>query len=216
MIATAFITGGRTMVREPFLRVRFLLIAMLALVATTKRAIARVEAQHPGPIVLVGHSYGGVVIGEAGNDPNVVALVYVAAFVPDQGQSVLSLLLGFPTPTPIGSHLVSDGSFFTIDPTGVEQDFAQCLPAVERDVLTATQGPTSGAAPTDVAISPAWKVEPSWFIVAKRDRVIPPDLEETEAATIGARTTTLNTCHLAMLDLPSKVAAVIADAAGGQ
>jgi pimeloyl-ACP methyl ester carboxylesterase len=215
------------MVREPFLRVRFLLIAMLALVATdgataqpntmsniilvhgawadgsswsrvipllearglnvtavqlpltsladdvatTKRAIAHMEAQHPGPIVLVGHSYGGVVIGEAGNDPNVVA---------------------------------------------VEQDFAQCLPEVQRDVLTATQGPTSGAALTDAAISPAWKTKPSWFIVAKHDRVIPPDLEETEAATIGARTITPNTCHLAMLDLPSKVAAVIADAAGGQ
>jgi pimeloyl-ACP methyl ester carboxylesterase len=260
------------MVRKPLLKVRFLLIAMLALVATgaaaahpntstnvvlvhgawadgsswsrviplleargfnvtavqlpltsladdvatTKRAIARMEAQHPGPIVLVGHSYGGVVIGEAGNDPNVVGLVYVAAFVPDQGQSVLSLLNGFPTPTPIGSHLVFDGAFFTIDPTGVEQDFAQCLPEVEHDVLTATQSPTSGAALTDVAISPAWKVKPSSFIVAKQDRVIPPDLEETEAATIGARTITLNTCHLAMLDLPSKVAAVIADAAGGE
>jgi pimeloyl-ACP methyl ester carboxylesterase len=260
------------MVREPFRRVRFLLIAMLALVATggavahpntpsniilvhgawadgsswsrviplleargfhvtavqlpltsladdvatTRRAIAHVVALHPGPVVLVGHSYGGVVIGEAGNDPNVVGLVYVAAFVPDKGQSVLSLLSGSQTPTPLGSHLVFDGGFFTIDPTGVEQDFAQCLPEVERDVLTATQGPTSGAALTDVAISPAWKVKPSWFIIAKHDRVIPPDLEETEAATIGARTITLNTCHLAMLDLPSKVAAVIADAAGGE
>ena len=185
-------------------------------VDATKRAIAHVVGQHPGPVVLVGHSYGGVVIGEAGNAPNVVALVYVAAFAPDQGQSLLSLLSGAQTPTPLGSHLVVDGGFYTIDPTGVEQDFAQCLPEVERDVLTATQGPTSGAALTDAAISPAWKTKPSWFIVAKHDRVIPPDLEETMAATIGARTTTLNTCHLAMLDLPSKVAAVIADAAGGQ
>ena len=260
------------MVREPILSVRFLLTALLALVATggaaahpspttniilvhgawadgsswsrviplleargfnvtavqlpltslandvttTKRAIAHVVALHPGPVVLVGHSYGGVVIGEAGNEPNVVALVYVAAFAPDQGQSVLSLLSGSPTPTPLGSHLVVDGGFYTIDPTGVEEDFAQCLPEVERDVLTATQGPTSGAALTDAAISPAWKTKPSWFIVAKHDRVIPPDLEAAEAATIGARTTTLNTCHLAMLDLPSKVAAVIADAAGGE
>ena len=185
-------------------------------VATTRRAIARVVGQHPGPIVLVGHSYGGVVIGEAGNDPNVVGLVYVAAFVPDQGQSVLSLLSGFATPTPIGSHLVFDGAFFTIDPAGVEQDFAQCLPEIERRVLTATQGPTSGAALTDVAISPAWKTKPSWFIVAKRDRTIPPDLEETETATIGARTTTLDTCHLAMLDLPFQVANVIANAARGK
>src|SRR5712664_1085012 len=100
-------------------------------VAATKRAIARITTEHPGPVVLVGHSYGGVVIGEAGNDPNVVGLVYVVAFAPDQGQSVLSLLSGSQTPTPIGSHLVFDRGFFTIDPTGVEQDFAQCLPEVE-------------------------------------------------------------------------------------
>ena len=185
-------------------------------VATTRRAIAHIVGQHPGPIVLVGHSYAGVVIGEAGNDPNVVGLVYVAAFAPDQGQSLLSLLSGSATPSPIGSHLVFDGGFFTIDPVGVEQDFAQYLPEIERRVVTATQGPTSGAALTDVAISPAWKTKPSWFIVAKRDRTIPPDLEETMAATIGARTTTLNTCHLAMLDLPFQVADVIADAARGK
>ena len=109
-----------------------------------------------------------------------------------------------------------DAGFFTIDPAGVEQDCAQCLPEVERRVVTATQGPTSGAALTDAAISPAWKTKPSWFIVAKRDRTIPPDLEQTMAATIGARTTTLNTCHLAMLDRPFQVADVIADAARGK
>jgi len=192
------------------------LTSLAADVATTRRAIARVESEHPGPVVLVGHSYAGVVIGEAGNDPNVVGLVYVAAFAPDQGQSLLSLLSGAQTPSPIGSHLVFDGAFFTIDPIGVEQDFAQCLPDVERRVLTATQGPTSGAALTDVAISPAWKTKPSWFIVATHDRTIPPDLEETMAATIGARTTRLNTCHLAMLDRPFQVADVIAGAARGE
>jgi pimeloyl-ACP methyl ester carboxylesterase len=185
-------------------------------VATTRRAIAHLEGEHPGPIVLVGHSYAGVVIGEAGNDPNVAALVYVAAFAPDQGQSLLSLLSGAQTPSPLGSHLVVDGGFFTIDPTGVEQDFAQCLPEVERRVVTATQGPTSGAALTDVATSPAWKTKPSWYIVAKHDRTIPPDLEKTMAATIGARTTALDTCHLAMLDLPFQVSAVIARAARGE
>src|SRR6516165_2608485 len=75
-------------------------------VETTNRAIALMEVQHPGPMVLVGHSYAGVVIGEAGNDPNVVALVYVASVAPDQGQSLLSLLNGAATPSPIGNHLV--------------------------------------------------------------------------------------------------------------
>jgi pimeloyl-ACP methyl ester carboxylesterase len=189
-------------------------------VDTTKRAIALIQREHPGPIVLVGHSYAGVVIGEAGNDPNVVGLVYVASVAPDQGQSLLSLLNGAQTPSPIGNHLVFSGDqnspFVTIDPVGVEQDFAQCLPEVERRVLTATQGPTNFAALNGSATSPAWKTKPSWFIVAKHDRTIPTDLEETMAATIGARTTRLDTCHLAMLDVPFQVAQVIAAATRGQ
>jgi len=189
-------------------------------VDTTRRAIALMETQHPGPIVLVGHSYAGVVIGEAGNDPNVVGLVYVASVAPDQGQSLYSLLSGAQTPSPIGNHLVFSGDptspFVTIDPVGVEQDFAQCLPEIERRVVTATQGPTNFAALNGFATSPAWKTKPSWFIVANNDRTIPPDLEETMAAAIGARTTRLNTCHLAMLDMPFRVAQVIADAARGE
>jgi len=184
-------------------------------VATTKRAIARITTEQPGPVLLVGHSYGGVVIGEAGNDPNVVGLVYVAAFAPDQGESALSLLQGAETPSPLGSHLVVDASgFFTIDQTGVEEDFAQCLPEGERRILAVTQGPTSGAALTGVATSPAWRTKPSWFIVANRDRSIPPDLEQAMAARISAHSIALKTCHVAMLDLPFKVADVIADAAG--
>ena len=166
-------------------------------------------------MLLVGHSYGGVVIGEAGNDPNVVGLVYVAAFAPDQGESALSLLQGAETPSPLGSHLVVDASgFFTIDQTGVEEDFAQCLPEGERRILTVTQGPTSGAALTGGATSPAWRTKPSWFIVANRDRSIPPDLEQAMAARISAHSIAFKTCHVAMLDLPFTVADVIADAAG--
>jgi pimeloyl-ACP methyl ester carboxylesterase len=189
-------------------------------VNTTNRAIALMEREHPGPIVLVGHSYAGVVIGEAGNDPNVTGLVYVASVAPDQGQSLLSLLNGWQTPSPIGNHLVFSGPaespFVTIDPIGVEQDFAQCLPEVQRRVVTATQGPTNFAALGGAATSPAWKTKPSWFIVARNDRTIPADLEATLAAAIGARTTTLNTCHLAMLDMPFRVAQVIIDATRGE
>jgi len=105
-------------------------------------------------------------------------------------------------------------SNFTIDQTGVEEDFGQCLPEGERRILAATQGPTSGAALTGVATSPAWRTKASWFIVANRDRSIPPDLEQAMAAHIGAHSIALRTCHVAMLDLPFKVADVIADAAG--
>src|SRR5262245_7960591 len=155
-------------------------------VAATRRAIARITIEHPGPVLLVGHSYGGVVIGEAGNDPNVVGLVYVAAFAPRHGESALSLLSSVQPP-PLANHLVVDqAGFFTIDQTGVEEDFAQCLPEGERRILAVTQGPTSGAALTGPATSPAWKTKPSWFIVATRDRSIPPDLEQAMAAHIGA------------------------------
>jgi pimeloyl-ACP methyl ester carboxylesterase len=110
--------------------------------AAVKRAIDRMTSEHPGPVVLVGHSYGGAVIGEAGTDPRVAALVYVAAFAPDQGESALGLLSAYPTPAPLGVHLSVDASgFFTIDPAGVEDDFAQCLSSNEREILAATQGP---------------------------------------------------------------------------
>ena len=185
-------------------------------VATTRRAIARMVTDHPGPVLLVGHSSGGVVIGEAGNDPNVAGLVYVAAFAPDHGESAFSTLTASTAKAPLGEHLVFDEGFITLDSTGVEQDFAQCLPEIDRRVLTATQGPISGAALTGAADAPAWKAKPSWYIVARRDRAIPPELEESMAADIGAHTITLNTCHVAMLDMPFRVAAVIADAARGE
>ena len=111
-------------------------------VAATKRAIALQEA----PVVLVGHSYGGAVITEAGSDPKVVGLVYVAAFAPGDGESVASISKPYP-PAPLGAELRPDSQgFLSITPKGVAEDFAQDLPKTEKDVLTATQGPTNGAA----------------------------------------------------------------------
>ena len=183
--------------------------------AAVKRAIDRLTAEYHGSVVLVGHSYGGAVISEAGNDPRVAALVYVAAFAPDQGESALGLLTAYPTPPPLGDHLSVDASgFFTIDSTGVEDDFAQCLSSNEREILTATQGPTSIGSLAATSIAPAWRAKPSWYIVASRDRSIPPGLEESMATRMHARTTTLRTCHVAMLDEPFKVTDVILDAAG--
>jgi len=148
-------------------------------VAAVKRAIDRMASAHSGPVVLVGHSYGGAVIGEAGNDPRVAALVYVAAFAPDQGNRpwvAIRLSNGGAT----RDHLSVDPSgFFTIDSAGVEDDFAQCL-FFER-----TRDP-GGDARTNInrvsrrtSIAPAWKAKPSWYIIASRDRSIPPGLEES-------------------------------------
>lgn len=185
--------------------------------AVTQRAITRITTAYPGPVLLVGHSYGGVVIGDTpGNDPNVAGLVYVAAFAPDSGESALSLLSALQTPSPITPFLVFDttGQFVTISPQGIAQAFAQDLSQLEQVELTATQGPASvavlSATPT---VIPAWRTKPAWYIVAGHDKAITATLENQMAEKINARTITLPTCHLAMIQEPAKVAEFIEQAA---
>ena len=185
--------------------------------AATERAIARITFLFPGPVLLVGHSYGGVVIGDKpGNDPNVAGLVYVAAFAPDSDESALSLLGTLKKPSPLQPFLLFDAAnqFTTISARGVAAAFAQDLSKPEQIELTATQGTTSVAAllatPT---VTPAWRTKPTWFIVSAQDRVITPGLEAMLAQRMGATTITLPTCHLAMLQEPQKVAEFIAQAA---
>lgn len=185
--------------------------------AVTERAITRITTAYPGPVLLVGHSYGGVVIGDTpGNDPKVAGLVYVAAFAPDSGESALSLLGTLSTPAPITPSLVFDSArqFVTISPQGVAEAFAQDLSKPEQILLTATQGPASVAVLTATpTVLPAWRTKPSWFIVASHDKAITAELEERMAAKINATTITLPTCHLAMLQEPRRVAEFIEQAA---
>ena len=149
-------------------------------VAATKRAIARLD----GPVILVGHSYGGAVISEGGNDPKVVGLVYVAAFAPDVGEAVGELGKEFP-PAPGGAELRPDaGGFLTVTTKGVLENFAQDLPLAERKLLAATQGPTNGAAFGAKLTNAAWKTKRTWYVVAANDRMIPPDLERKFAKAI--------------------------------
>ena len=177
-------------------------------VAATQRAIALED----GPVLLVGHSYGGAVITEAGNDAKVVGLVYVSAVAPDQGESTFGLITSVATP--IGAELRPDKSgFLKLTPKGISEDFAQDLSAKEIEVLTATQVPVSVAAMKGEVTTPAWKSKPSWYIIAANDRAISPDLEASQAKKIGATTTTVTSSHVIMLAQPSKVAAVISDAA---
>ena len=177
-------------------------------VSATQRAIALED----GPLLLVGHSYGGAVITEAGNDPKVAGLVYVSAVAPDQGESAFALITSVPTP--VGSELRPDKSgFLKLTPKGIAEDFAQDLSAKEIAVLTATQVPTSVAAMKGEITTPAWKSKPSWYIIAENDRAISPDLEAAQAKKIGATTTTVASSHVIMLAQPSKVAGVIFDAA---
>ena len=178
-------------------------------VAAVKRALARLD----GPVLLVGHSYGGAVITEAGNDSKVATLVYVAAYAPDQGQSAFDLATDPRYATPIGEQLVQDEFGLTLTRKGIRQDFAQDLSDVEKDILFATQAPWSFASAFGVIGSPAWRVKKAWFVVAAHDRAISPDLERLEAERMHATTITLPTSHVAMLADPYDVAAVILRAA---
>ncbi len=178
-------------------------------VAATKRIIALQD----GPVILVGHSYAGVVITEAGNDPKVVGLVYVAAFAPGEGESINSVSKPYP-PAPLGSELQPDAQgFLTATPKGITEDMAQDLSDDERQILTATQGQTSAAVFGATVTIPAWKTKPSWAVIAGNDRAIPPELEKDEAAAIKATSIILPANHLAMLSHPKEVAELIEQAA---
>jgi len=171
-------------------------------------------ALQEGPVVLVGHSYAGAVISVAGNDDKVAGLVFVAAFAPDEGESVFGISKPYP-PAPIGTELRPDPQgFLSVTPKGIMEDFAQDFSEPEEKLLVATQGPTNVSCfGTNLPVAAAWKTKPDWFVVAADDRVIPPDLERAEAAAMKATTITLNSSHVAMLSHPKEVADLIEQAA---
>lgn len=178
-------------------------------VAATKRAIA----DQDGPIILVGHSWAGMVISEAGNDPKVAGLVYVAAIVPDEGQSAGDVLKPYPSTPGLAEAKPDAAGFLSLTQKGIDEDFVPDLSPAERDIVYATQGPWNSACLADKVSIPAWKTKPSWFIAAENDRILPPEYEQAVSKHIGATTTTLPTGHVPMLSRPEEVAAVIIEAA---
>lgn len=178
-------------------------------VAAAKRAI---DAQS-GSVILVGHSWGGTVITEAGGDDKVAALVFVAAFAPDAGESTADL--GKSSPPPPGSESIRPDSagFLSLTTEGVAKNFAQDLPAAQTRLMAVTQGPIFAKAFEDKVTNAAWKNKPSWYIVAEKDRMIQPDLERAMAKKINAKVTSLPTSHVPMQSRPKEVAAVIIAAA---
>ena len=177
-------------------------------VASTNRLI---NAQD-GPVLLVGHTYGGAVITEARNNPKVVGLVYVAAFAPDEGETLGGMAQKFPA-TPLFSEVqpIEDG-YLLLTPKGVMEDFVQDLSPEEKSLVLAVQGATQGAILATPIKKAAWHSKPSWFVIAANDRAISPEQEISTAERMGAKTITLPTSHLAMLAQPEKVADFVLDA----
>jgi pimeloyl-ACP methyl ester carboxylesterase len=184
----------------------------LSSLADDAAAVRRVINAQPGPVLLVGHSYGGVVITEAGNHDKVAGLVYVAAFAPDAGESVNDLGKSGPPPAWAKTMRVEDG-YAVLSAEAVASEFAQDLSAIEQKILAAKQGWTSMVAFDGKPSRAAWKSKPSWFIVAGNDRMIPPQAEEFMATRMKAKVTKLAASHVVMLSKPREVAAVILEAA---
>jgi pimeloyl-ACP methyl ester carboxylesterase len=181
-------------------------------VAATKRAIAA----EGGPVILVGHSYGGLVITEAGNDPKVAGLVYVAAFAPDADQTITEISKPFPPPLGLSKLTPLSDGFLLLSPEGIETAFAQDLTNEEKALLVAVQPQTAGSIFGAKPTTAAWHSKPSWYIVASNDNMIAPEQEKSMAKQINATTTVLPSSHVVMLSHPKEVAKVIEDAAAGK
>jgi len=181
-------------------------------VATAKRVV---DSQK-GPVVLVGHSYGGAVItGAAAGSSNVKALVYLAAFGPEAGEPLGEPGKKFAQP-PLNSALIPDSAgFLYIDRAKFHDAFCKDLPDAEARVMAATQKPLSSSVFEASVSAAAWKTVPTWFVVSSQDRAINPELERFYAKRMGAKTSELPSSHVAFLSHPKEIGKVIEDAAAG-
>ena len=173
-----------------------------------------IDAQD-GPVVLVGHSYGGAVITEAGTHPNVAALVYVCAFAPDKGESVGSLIAGFPADGPQPPILPPRDGFLFLDRDKFHASFAADLPADQAAFMADAQVPWNVAAPAGAITEASWRTKPSWYLVTTQDRMIPPPAQRTMAGRIGATQSEVTASHSVYVSQPEAVATLIAQAAAG-
>src|SRR5438034_10906376 len=178
-------------------------------VAATRRALALQN----GPVILVGHSWAGMVISEAGNDPKVAGLVYVAAIVPDEGQAASDVLKPYASGPGLAEAKPDVSGFLSLTRKGIDEDFVPDLRPAERAIIYAIQGAWNSACLAEKVSVPAWTTKPSWFIAAANDRMLPPEYEKAVAEHIHATTTTLATGHVPMLSSPKQVGAVIIEAA---
>lgn len=166
-----------------------------------------------GPVVLVGHSYGGAVVSEAGTHENVAAVVYIAAFAPDKGESVNTLIADPPPGAPVPPILPPRNGFLFLDREKFHQAFAADLPAEQAAFMADSQVPWGVDALGGTVSEPAWRIRPSWYLVATDDRMIPPPAQRAMAERAGATVSETPGSHAIYVSNPDAVAAVVRAAA---
>jgi pimeloyl-ACP methyl ester carboxylesterase len=180
-------------------------------VAVTKRIIAAQK----GSVILVGHSYGGVVVTEAGNDPKVAGLVYVAAFAPDKGESVAALIKDPPPGAPVPPILAPQHGYLFLDATKFAASFAADVPQEKAAFMADSQVPWGLEALNGAVSEPAWKAKPSWYLVATDDKMIPPPAQRFMSKRAGSTVVEVKGSHAVYVSKPEAVAALIEEAAKG-
>jgi pimeloyl-ACP methyl ester carboxylesterase len=180
-------------------------------VAATRLVIAQAK----GPVVLVGHSYGGVVITEAGNDPKVAKLVYIAAFAPDKGESVAKLIENPPPGAPVPPILPPQNGYLLLDKAKFAASFAGDVDAEKAAFMADSQVPWGVDALSGTISEPAWKTKQSWYLVATEDKMIPPPAQHFMSKRAGSTVVEVKGSHAIYVSQPKAVAAIIESAAEG-
>ena len=178
-------------------------------VAVTKRILAALD----GPTILVGHSYGGAVITEAGNDPKVAGLVYITAFAPDKGESVATLIKDPPPGAPVPPILPPQDGYLFLDKAKFPASFAADVDAEKAAFMADSQVPWGVAALSGTISEPAWRAKPSWYLIATDDKMIPPDAQRAMSKRAGATVVEVKGSHAIYVSQPTAVAALIEQAA---
>jgi pimeloyl-ACP methyl ester carboxylesterase len=178
-------------------------------VATTKRVLASQD----GPAILVGHSYGGAVITEAGNDPKVVGLVYITAFAPDKGESVATLIKNSPPGAPVPPILPPQDGYLLLDKSKFAASFAGDVEPEKAAFMADSQVPWGVEALSGSISEPAWKSKPSWYLIATDDKMIPPDAQRFMSKRAGSTVVEAKGSHAIYVSQPEAVAALIEQAA---
>jgi len=172
-------------------------------------AVRRAIALQDGPVVLVGHSWGGAVITEAGDDPKVAGLVYVTAYSPEAGESANDASSPYGWTEGQKQIRVTDDGFATLSEQGMFEDVAEGLSDPERRLAFAVQGQSYGPMFSEKLTTAAWKRKPTWALISDKDRMLPPAMEQSGAQRMGAEALVVSACHMVILEAPEQVAGFI-------